>query len=226
MFTYSKMLIAWPWQNSQGTNKLIMVKQQQVVVITGGVASGKSAATEFFAELGVPVIDTDQLAREVVAPGSDGLSRLSDLLGSEILLADGQLNRPLMRQKIISDPQLRQQVEQILHPLIEQLAIERIEQTQGPYCLLAVPLLVESGRFRWAPRVLAVDVPETLQIERLIARDTMNKDQAAAMLATQASRAQRLDIADDVIDNSGSLAQLQAQVQNLHQQYLAFFKQT
>ena len=200
-----------------------MVEQRKVVVITGGVASGKSTAADYFAELGIPVIDTDQLAREVVATGSQGLQQLVQLVGDQILLADGQLNRALLREKIIQSSDLRKAVEQRLHPLIEDLALSAIAQAQGPYCLLAVPLFVESGRFDWAQRILVVDVPEAVQIQRVMTRDQCSEAQAKGLLAAQASRAERLAVAHDVINNDADLPQLKAQVEKLHRQYLALF---
>ncbi|GAB4184336.1 MAG: dephospho-CoA kinase [Wenzhouxiangellaceae bacterium] len=197
-----------------------------VVALTGGVASGKTAVTSRFAALGIPIIDTDILAREVVEPGTAGLAALVDLVGAEILLEDGQLDRRALRHRIIEDAALRRSVEQLLHPRIEQLSRDRIAASHGPYCMIAIPLLVESSRFDWVDRVLVVDVPEALQIERLMARDAMTREQAAAMLATQANRQQRLAIADDVIENSGTLAELDQAVEKLHQQYLQLFSKT
>ncbi|MCG8464027.1 MAG: dephospho-CoA kinase [Xanthomonadales bacterium] len=195
-----------------------------IVILTGGVASGKSAAADSFTRRGIAVIDTDQLARDVVMPGSQGLHGLVAMTGQHILHSDGRLDRRQLREMIIADPSLRERVEQLLHPLIEQAAIAAIEQTQGPYCILAVPLFVESGRFQWASRVLVVDVPESVQLTRLMARDDTSEAQARGLMAAQASRAQRLAVADDVIDNQGTLAQLDAQVEVLHQQYLKHFQ--
>jgi len=195
-----------------------------VLILTGGVASGKSAAADRFAQRGVEVIDTDQLARDVVMPGSQGLQGLVDLTSPQILQSDGHLDRRQLRTMIIADPSLRERVEQLLHPLIEQAAIAAIDQAQGPYCVLAVPLFVESGRFQWASRVLVVDVPESVQLSRLMARDHTSEAQARGLMAAQASRAERLAVADDVIDNQGTLAQLDAQVEALHQQYLQYFQ--
>lgn len=195
-----------------------------VLILTGGVASGKSAAADSFARRGVEVIDTDQLARDVVLPGSRGLQGLVEMTSPQILHSDGSLDRRQLRTMIIADPSLRERVEQLLHPLIEQAAIEAIEQVQGPYCVLAVPLFVESGRFQWASRVLVVDVPESVQLSRLMARDHTDEAQARGLMAAQASRAERLAVADDVIDNQGTLAQLDTQVEALHQQYLQYFQ--
>lgn len=199
-----------------------MLKEHSVI-LTGGVASGKTAVSDAFARLGVPIVDTDLIAREVVEPGRPALADLARLAGAEIIDANGQLDRRQLRLKIIAEPELRRAVEAALHPRIEQRSLELIEQAQGPYCLVAVPLFVESGRFRWAARVLVVDVPESVQLQRLMARDQMNLSQAQGLLAAQASRQQRLDVATEVIENQGSLADLELAVTRLHQHYLQFF---
>lgn len=200
-----------------------MLKENSVI-LTGGVASGKTAVSDAFARLGVPIVDTDLIAREVVEPGRPALAELARLAGDEIIDASGQLDRRQLRLKIIAEPELRRAVEAVLHPRIEQRSLELIEQAQGPYCLVAVPLFVESGRFRWASRVLVVDVAESVQLERLMARDQMSLSQAQGLLAAQASRQQRLDVATEVIENQGSLADLELAVTRLHQHYLHFFQ--
>lgn len=194
-----------------------------IVILTGGVAAGKTAVTKRFAALGVPIIDTDELAREAVTPGHQGLTQLVRLIDASILNNDGTLNRRRLREMIFADQKLRHQVEEILHPLIESLARERIAAQKEPYCIVAVPLLVETGLFNWGDRTLVVDVNERVQIERVMARDQIDEQQARAMLKVQATRSQRLAIADDVIDNSGTLDDLNQQVNQLHQEYLAMF---
>lgn len=197
-----------------------------VVVLTGGIASGKSAVSDHFGRLGVPVIDTDILAREVVAPGSPGLEAVVEAFGPQILQADGSLNRARLREQVFSDEATRKRLESLLHPLITQAASERIAAlAPASYCILVVPLLVETGLFDDAEQVLVVDTPESVQIERLIRRDGMNESGARAMLAAQASRAQRLARADRVIENHGSLPELQAQVEALHQTLLSHFRE-
>lgn len=195
-----------------------------VVVLTGGIASGKSAVSERFAQRGVPVIDTDILAREVVAAGTPGLAAVVDAFGPQVLAADGTLDRNRMRQLVFADGQARRRLEDLLHPRIEAAARARIEALpDAPYCLLVVPLLIESGLFADADCVVVVDVPEAIQLERLRQRDGVDDETANRMLASQASRQQRLARADQVIDNQGSLEQLETQVEHLHQRLLARF---
>lgn len=194
-------------------------RRPRVVVLTGGIASGKSAVSKRFARLGVPVIDTDALAREVVRPGEAALSEVVQAFGADVLTADGELDRPRMRDRIFGDPGQRKRLEAILHPAIAERARQRIRTTRASYCLLVVPLLVETGLFSWADRVLLVDADEESQIQRLMARDHVDRTRAEAALAAQASRAQRRALADDVIDNSGTLEALDAQVAALHRVY-------
>ncbi len=193
-----------------------------VVVLTGGIASGKSMVSAQFAQRGVPVIDTDVLAREVVAPGTPGLAAVLAAFGPDLLTPDGSLDRARLRAIVFADPQARRNLEQLLHPRIEAAARAAIQSLQNaPYCLLVVPLLIESGLFADADCVVVVDVPEGIQIERLRARDDIDEAAAQSMLASQASRQQRLARADEVIDNQGSPARLEDQIEALHQRLLA-----
>lgn len=192
------------------------------VALTGGIAAGKSAVTRRFAALGVPVHDADVAAREVVAAGSAGLAAIVARFGNDVLDADGQLDRPAMRQRIFDDPSARLALEAIVHPRVRQWLRERALADATPYCLLAIPLLVRTiEHYRWVNRVLLVDAPESTQLARLIARDGIDETLAQRMLAQQASRAERRAIADDVIDNGGDEAALDAAVASLHQRYLA-----
>ena len=186
-----------------------------VVALTGGIASGKTAVSDAFAALGVPVIDTDLIAREVVAPGSPGLAEVVAAFGASSRAPDGSLNRAALRQIIFTNAGARARLEAILHPRIATEARRRLQTVQHPYCILVVPLLVESGLFENADRILVVDVPEALQIQRLMRRDGADRDQAEAALSAQISREQRLARADDVIDNSASLVELQTSVAEL-----------
>ena len=193
-----------------------------IVAITGGVASGKSALTAAFADLGVPIADADVAAREVVAPGSDGLARIVDQFGAEVLDQQGSLDRARMRERIFADPQARQALEAIVHPLVRTWLRAAVEHWQAPYGVLAIPLLVESGdAYAWVDRVLVVDVPEATQLARLRQRDGIEAPLAQAMLAAQAGRDQRLAIADDIHDASGPLAEVPARAAALHGHYLA-----
>lgn len=194
-------------------------RRPAVVALTGGIASGKTAVSDRFAALGVPVVDTDRIAREVVAPGTPGLEAVVAEFGSGILDSRGRLDRAGLRRRIFSDPDARARLEAVVHPRIIAETRRRIDTARGPYLVLVVPLLVESGRFADADRVLVVDVPESVQVERLMARDAMDTAGARAILAAQASRARRLAAADDVVDNSGSLQALESRVRELDRDY-------
>ena len=190
-----------------------------LIALTGGIASGKSAVAEEFAKLGVPVLDTDQIARDVVAPGMPALGQLVAEFGSEILDADGRLDRSHMRERVFSDPAQRRKLEAITHPAIREELVRRSAAAGGSYQVHVIPLLVEAGRAEAYDRVLVVDCPEEAQIERLLARDSTSREQAAEVLAAQASREERLNAAHDVIENTGTLADLQRFVQTLHRNY-------
>ncbi|QOC24227.1 dephospho-CoA kinase [Wenzhouxiangella sp. AB-CW3] len=189
-----------------------------LVVLTGGVASGKSLAADYFAELGAAVIDTDLIAREVVAPGSDGLAEVARVFGPEMIDENGELNRRRLREQVFADDQSRQQLEDMLHPRIERRAREHIAAagSHHDYIVLVVPLLVETGLFPEADVVVVIDVPEIVQIERLTGRDRIDHQQAKAMLNAQASREQRRAAADEVLDNTGSPDDLHKSVRALH----------
>jgi dephospho-CoA kinase len=189
--------------------------------LTGGIASGKSTVTQRFNELGVPVIDADVASRSVVEPGTPGLVQVVQRFGPGILDADGHLDRRALRNQIFNDSSLRQALDAILHPLIRAEMEREAAEAQGPYVVMAIPLLVEGGTaHNRVDRVLVVDVDEALQIQRLQARDGSSAEQARAILASQASRAARLGQADDVLLNTGSVAELRQAVDRLHEQYL------
>lgn len=192
-----------------------------VVGLTGGIAAGKSTATAFFQDRGVPVIDADEVARDVVAAGTPGLAAVTAAFGPQIVQADGTLDRRRLREVVFADPAQRQRLEAILHPLINIEIRARLQQVTGPYCILAVPLLIESASLRaLVHRVLVIDVPVELQVARLMQRDRMTAEQCQAMLAAQASRAQRLEGADDVVDNATDITALQRQLESVHARYL------
>jgi dephospho-CoA kinase len=189
--------------------------------LTGGIASGKSTVTQRFGELGVPVIDADVASRSVVEPGKPGLAQVVARFGTGVLDADGQLDRSALRNLIFKDSSLRQALDAILHPLIRVEMERETTQSEGPYVVMAIPLLVEGGSAgKRMDRVLVVDADETLQIQRLQARDGSSVEQARAILASQASRAARLAAADDVLLNTGTVAELRQNVDRLHEQYL------
>jgi dephospho-CoA kinase len=189
--------------------------------LTGGIASGKSIVSQRFEELGVPVIDADVAARAVVEPGMPGLARIVRRFGAGVLDPDRGLNRRALRDLIFKDPSSREALDGILHPLIRGYMEERASQAKGPYLVMAIPLLVEtSGPRERVDRVLVVDVDEALQLERVQARDATSPEHARAILASQAGRDARLAAADDVLTNSGTVAELRQAVDRLHEQYL------
>lgn len=188
--------------------------------LTGGIASGKSTVAQRFLELGVPVIDADEAARTVVQPGQPGLAQVIERFGAGVLAADGQLDRRTLRNLIFADPALRGSLESILHPLIRTEMERLAAAADGPYLVLDIPLLVEGAGRNHVDRILVVDVDEGVQLQRVMARDSATENQARAILAAQASRATRLRAADDILDNSGSVAGLQQSIERLHQRYL------
>jgi dephospho-CoA kinase len=189
--------------------------------LTGGIASGKSTVTQRFAELGVPVIDADVASRNVVEPGKPGLALVVQRFGVGVLDERGRLDRRSLRNLIFKDSSLRQALDAILHPLIRAEMEREAATAKGPYVVMAIPLLVEGARAgKRVDRVLVVDADETLQIQRLQARDGSSAEEARAILASQASRAARLSQADDVISNTGTVAELRQAVDRLHAQYL------
>ncbi len=194
-----------------------------IVGLTGGIGSGKSAATACFERLGVPVIDADTAAREVVAPGSDALRRIADHFGAQCLLPSGELDRAALRQRVFAEPLERQWLEALLHPLIRQHIVAMLAQAAArpgmPYVILSSPLLLETGLDALVDRVLLVDVDTALQRERVLRRDGSAAATVDAMIAAQWSREQRRAGADDVILNEGSLADLEAAVRALDAGY-------
>jgi dephospho-CoA kinase len=192
-----------------------------IIGLTGGLASGKSTVAECFAARGVPVIDTDVIARELVQPGQPALEKIRAAFGLDVLTAEGRLDRAWLKQQVFADPSQRRRLEAILHPLIHQDVVSRLPALHGAYCLIVVPLLVESAQIYPLDRVLLVDVPEALQRHRATARDGLSPELVSAILTSQASREQRLAVADDVIVNDADLAHLDAEVARLHAVYQA-----
>jgi dephospho-CoA kinase len=189
------------------------------VALTGGIASGKSTVADLFAALGVPVIDTDVIAREVVEPGRPALAQVVEAFGRDVLDAEGRLDRKRLREHIFSDPDARRRLEAILHPAIRAEMKRQSLAAGGPYQVLVIPLLAEGGRRDHVDRVLLVDVPEELQIQRVMWRDGVSHEQAQASLNAQATRAQRLAMADDVLRNTGRVDDLRERVAELHAKY-------
>lgn len=188
--------------------------------LTGGIASGKSLVAQKFVDLGAALVDTDVIAREVVAPGEPGLVAIRKVFGPAVLTESGDLDRAAMRDLVFHDAAKRKALENLLHPRIRARMLEQIAVATGPYTIVAVPLLVESGFAPLYDRVLVVDCPEETQVARLVQREGLSEQDADAMLAAQTSRAQRLAAADDVIDNSGALDATYEQVASLHRRYL------
>ena len=195
------------------------------VGLTGGIASGKSTATKYFADLGVPIIDTDQVARDVVEPGQPPLERLVERFGNSILTPDGHLDRPALRNIVFSDPKARADLEALTHPAIGAAVEARSAIAGGPYQILVLPLLVEKSLGSQLDRVLVVDCDEELQIKRLEARDGSTLAQAQAILNAQVSRGARLKAAHDVIRNDGDISAVRDQVAELHSRYLELARQ-
>lgn len=191
------------------------------VALTGGIASGKSTVERLFAARGIETIDADRIAREVVDVGTSGLAAIVAAFGTSVLDASGRLERKAMRERVFADPAARSQLEAIIHPRVREGLRERAQAARSPYAMLVIPLFVESGDYAWVDRVLVVDVPRAVQVERLLQRDGVTDELAEAMLNAQASREQRLAAADDVIDNSAPPEALDAKVEALHQGYLA-----
>ena len=193
-----------------------------VVGVTGGIGSGKSTAADEFARLGAAVVDTDEIARELTAPGGAAMPHIRSLFGEAFVSASGGMDREAMRRRVFSDPAARQALERLLHPMIRAESQRRIAAARAPYVVHVVPLLVESPDYRSrVDRVLVVDAPEEAQVERVGARSRLAPDEVRSVMRSQASREQRLAAADDVIDNRGDLAALRAQVAALHAKYVA-----
>ncbi|MCI0749388.1 MAG: dephospho-CoA kinase [Nevskiales bacterium] len=188
--------------------------------LTGGIASGKSLVVKSFVTLGVPVLDGDIAAREITAPGSPALRKIARRFGTEYLHEDGRLNRRKLRERVFADPTARKALERITHPLIRARLIAWRDAQAAPYCVLAVPLLIESGMDRLVDRVLVIDTPVAVQKRRLMTRDGVSGILARQMLAAQATRKKRLACADDVIRNHDSRAELRRAVHRLHERYL------
>jgi len=193
-----------------------------IIGLTGGVASGKSAVEACFRALGVAVADADIAARDAVAAGSDGLDEVVATFGAGVLAADGSLDRPAMRRRVFADPGARRQLEAIVHPRVRKALANACQAAPGPYAVASIPLLAEGGgrdAYPWLDRILVVDVPEDVQLARLLHRDGIDEALAGRMIGAQATRRQRLAIADDVIVNNRGLDALPAQVEALDRLY-------
>lgn len=194
-----------------------------VVGLTGGVGSGKSTVADFFVQLGAALVDTDAIAHELTGPQGAAIPQLIAAFGPTVVDGAGALDRVRMRQRVFADVEARAVLEGILHPMIRRLSDQRCQEASPPYVILAVPLLVESASYRQrCDRILVVDCPETRQIERVMARNGLSEPEVKAIMAAQATRAERLAVADDVVSNDLDLAALKTQVLSLHQKYLQY----
>ncbi len=193
-----------------------------VVVLTGGIGSGKTAVSDLLHKLGAAIVDTDSIARELTAPNGAAMTHIVARFGAEVLAADGSLDRATMRTRAFADPRVKGDLEAILHPMIRARAAEMVAAAARGYVVLVVPLFLETGAYRdIADRILVVDCPETVQIERTMARSQLSRAEVERILAAQATRKARLAIADDVIVNDAGLDSLAEIVGHLHQRYLA-----
>ena len=190
-----------------------------VIGLTGGIGSGKSTVAEMFAALGVPVIDMDHIARQIVEPGQPALTQITREFGTRILDNKGQLNRRKLRELVFATKDKRRRLEAILHPLIRQETKRQLAELDTLYCIVVIPLLIESNQRSLVDRILVVDVPETLQISRTMQRDGVSAFEVQEILSAQVDRNSRLAAADDVIDNSTDVEHLRIRVAELDQQY-------
>jgi dephospho-CoA kinase len=192
------------------------------IALTGGIASGKSATAQRFAQLGVPVFDADVAARDLVATGQPALAEIAAAFGPDTVTAAGALDRARLREQVFASVAARRRLEAILHPRIRVCLIEQVQACREPYCVLAIPLFAECrADYAWVDRVLCTDVPRPVQLERLLHRPGIDAATAQGMLDAQVSREERLALADDAIDNTGPLSALDAAVKRLHRRYLS-----
>jgi dephospho-CoA kinase len=194
------------------------------VALTGGIGSGKSTVSALFAGLGIDIIDADEVSHALTGRHSAALPHIAAAFGAELIDADGNLDRAALRSLVFDDPSARKRLERILHPPIRAEMQARLTRTAGPYAILAIPLLFETGQRDLADRVLVIDVPESVQIERVKVRSGLDEDQIRRIMASQVSRAERLAGADDVIDNGGATKDIPPQVERLHRRYLSLQK--
>ncbi|OYW38805.1 MAG: dephospho-CoA kinase [Hydrogenophilales bacterium 12-61-10] len=193
-----------------------------VVGMTGGIGSGKSTVSDAFSALGVPVIDTDVIARELTAPGCVALEAIRATFGDAVMQADGALDRAALRHRVFADDDARRRLEAILHPAIRQQVEQRLARLTARYALLVIPLLVETRAYQdVVKRILVVDCPEQTQVARVMSRNGLAREEVMTILAAQATRTERLAVADDVITNATSIDDLRAEVSRLNQRYLA-----
>jgi len=191
------------------------------VGLTGGIGCGKSTVAQRFADLGVPVIDADAIARELVEPGSPALAEIAEAFGADVIAADGSLDRQALRERAFAEAPARKRLDDILHPRVRRVVEERIAALgDAPYCLVVIPLMVESGMTDLVDRVLVVDCSEAQQVTRVTARDGTSAEAVQTIMGHQADRQTRLAVADDIIENTADMGGLERAVRDLHQRYL------
>jgi dephospho-CoA kinase len=191
-----------------------------VVGLTGGIGSGKSTVSAIFESQGIPVIDADQLAHQLVEPGQPALDEIHNTFGEACITSDGRLDRAFIRQRVFSNDSEKQRLEAILHPRIRNRILGWIAAIDSPYCIVVIPLLLEAGQTDLVDRILVVDTTETEQLKRVAARDRLTHNVILAIMDTQADRETRLAAADDIIENCSDMASLESQVKVLHSYYL------
>lgn len=192
-----------------------------IVGLTGGIGSGKSAAMNVFESLGIGCVDADVVARQVVEPGQPALKAISGYFGKDVLTSDGQLDRPALRTRIFQSPDDKKWLEALLHPLIREEMQRQLRAQQSPYSILVAPLLFENELDKGCDATVLIDAPESVQIERVLARDGGSEEQARAIIRSQMSREEKKELADYVIPNTGTLAELRKQLVALHEQFMA-----
>ncbi|MFP5384133.1 MAG: dephospho-CoA kinase [Gammaproteobacteria bacterium] len=191
-----------------------------IIGLTGGIGSGKTAASDWFQEQGITIVDADVVAREVVEPGTVALEQITVHFGAGVLQADGTLDRATLRRIVFETPEQRRWLEQLLHPLIAQEIARQLAAADSPYAMLVSPLLFETGQKNFVARTLLIDVPEELQLARTAARDGVEATQVKSIMAAQMSRDERRRRADDIVVNDAGLAELHAQLRPIHDAYL------
>lgn len=199
---------------------LFYLKDKLIIGLTGGIGSGKTAASDHFMKLGIDVVDADVIAREVVQPNSDTLNKVADKFGADILLENGELNRAKLRERIFTNEDDKQALNNIMQPAIRYALLDQLNKARSEYVILSAPLLLENGLEKYCQRVLVVDVPVETQLKRASSRDTVSINQIQSIINSQIDRSSRLSKADDVIDNSSDLTHLYKQVTQLHNKYL------
>jgi len=191
-----------------------------IVGLTGGIGSGKTLVSDYFKSLGIVIVDADVVSRQVVEPGTEALKKIAEKFDSDILNADGTLNRRVLRDIIFNNPDEKQWLENLLHPLIGLETARQLQTSQSPYTIFVSPLLIEIGQYKMTNRILVVDAPENLQVSRTVERDNTQAENVQSIMNTQASREKRLEMADDVILNNSDINSLHKKLDDLHQHYL------